>query len=228
MRYSDKTLSPGKQSARLFAYKHMTPAQKKKYHILIVGFDKDRGTFQCDDIPHLISLGVMPEHIIACGFGHATYKGAWVSASTWAAMVYGVVASDHEDIVATVLWAVRVGYKLGTVNVDLCGSVLQAGIVGAIMAVVGKDSLIFFTHCYRKDGLGGGDKAGTRLAYLERKLHRRPDSYMPYQSTGYDSNQRIINKGMAMCVNVFKRTYSCSKCTKVVEHPARHKKQCKG
>ncbi len=238
--YSNKTNSPDKWAARKAMYDNLTPTQKLGYHVVIVGWVKGVG-FTCDDIPYLISQGIKANKIIACGFGKEYVKEfayLQMNARDWAHRKYGVIASGVEDVVETVSWAQENGLKLGSVNVDLCTSLITSiWVAKAALAKVNNACPVFYTYCRRKDGLKyryakesdtSEFKDMRRKEYINTQLNRLPktEDRFYYRSVVRDNNGKVVKDGSNMCATIFRKQYKCGKCKLMGEHPSQHQKHC--
>ena len=230
--YGGKNESPGKHRVRSWEYSLLKrPDLYTKHHIVIASKD-------CGDIRYLLSLGVAPSKIIACDIDPA----ARVKAKE-----FGVVVSPYPSVQDTVLWAIASGFKIASINVDLCASLVEAcpilaPVLDAATCLQAAACLVFFTYRRGRDAavlrryskLHADD---ARKLYLMVEAGRFPDLTDTYHSFTRTS------QGSAMAANVFtirgkpglkpkvelpKRKYGCSACGGVdLPHPMIHRKLCK-
>lgn len=152
---------------------------RNKIHIVIASQD-------CGDIEFLRTIGVPAKNIIACDKDAVARENA---------AKYKVNVSPYNDIVDTVRWAKNVyKNKIGSVNVDLCDSVITvAPILAQIRTIVGQNTYVYCTFLRGHDpGFAKDDER--RLEYLGR-----PDAAIRYQS------KRKNNHGSPMCVAIYLR-----------------------
>jgi hypothetical protein len=235
--YSDKSQCQEKQDARNWMNKQLTQHQREQCHIVVVGFIPAKNgmmaRFVCDDIQDYIHRGRSNKRIIACGVGKALVKTRTglkeMTAAEWAHQQYGVIASPVADVVETVAWAVSAGYKLGSVNADLCGYVSSVGTIGSsILRFV--SCPVFLTYVRFRDGLGVECKPNDAPEVKDvRRIQALRDitGIGAYDRFTYQSRTPGSN-GSPMCVSVFKRRYNCGICGMLDYHPSHHKKICDG
>jgi hypothetical protein len=221
--YKDKSRSDEKHTARTRGYSHLVEWMIRLFHVVIVGWDEKTNQFTCDDIPHLnMNHGIPYERIIVCGFG-CEYRckrpcSHESRAVRWAQQHYpGVIASPFTGIVETVKWVLEQGFRLGSVNVDLCGALATAlPIVCQVLAMVHR-SLVLFTHNRRHNV---NDEVREKL--VTRECGRKPDDHLNYYSGTAREDGGHNRDGTAMRVNVFLPRYKCGTCGKLGAHPSLH------
>lgn len=226
--YGGKLESPGKAKARSWGYALLKrPDLYQKHHIVIASRD-------CGDIRYLLGLGVEPNRIVACDIDPVARAMA---------KQYGVTVSPHPRIEDTVKWAQAMGWALGSVNVDLCCSLLDAApIAGAVLGVLQGTVLALLTYRRGRDATVLGCRPEempdtSRMEYLAVHTKCKPNATETYHSF------TRTNQGSAMGVAAFfvkgkpgrkakvqapEKQYLCHKCKRMGAHPMKHRKVCPG
>jgi hypothetical protein len=192
-RYEGKLASVEKTTARAMAYRYVKREGYLygKYHIVIA-------SVECGDIHLLRELGLAGK-IIACDVDPKAKEAA--------SRIPGVILSPFADIVETTRWAIGKRYDIGSINLDLCSSVVYgAPMLKSILDLA--PCPVIYTYCRREGKLGPKILGYTiplhpakvqhlRAKYLRKQVGRKPVSTEPYES---DTNK---DKGSHMVVSIF-------------------------
>ncbi len=191
--YKSKAGAIEKISARALAYKWIKRMGflYGKYHIVIASKD-------CGDINLLLTIDPKMK-IIACDTDPKAMKAA--------AKIPGVILSPFSDIVETTRWAIGKGYDIGSINVDLCCSILYG--LPVLKPILDMATCpVIYTYAKRegKDGprLLGYTKPcipdkvqSCRSKYIRKHTKKKPVITEPYES---DTNDRRVGSHMLMCI----------------------------
>jgi len=186
-KYGGKIESLGKERCRMRGYELCGRALWDTYHIVIASRD-------CGDIIALRGKNVNPNKIIACDTDeHALFCVQQ--------MHRGVIISPHPTIRDTVRWAISQGYKIGSINVDLCESLVTTmpvfeGVWNVVQEA-GIKVVLMFTFLRGRDATIVRDCVDTDKARENHVIHHvgvTPtfmDGYNSYTSAKQGSNMAV-------------------------------------
>jgi len=189
--YGGKNESAGKTFARAWGYALLQRAKLySMFHIVIASQD-------CGDIRFLLGLGVRPDRIIACDIDPKAVE---------IARTFGVIISPLPRIEHTVAWAQVQRFAIGSINVDLCCSLLGGvNILGPILAAAAPLTLFTFRRgrdstLLKRQKEQHGVKFNNdhlRALYVQEKVGE-----LPGKQESYHSSTRT-NQGSAMGIAAF-------------------------
>lgn len=221
--YGGKLESPAKMRVRAMGYVSIGRQLWTTAHVVIASKD-------CGDIKFLLSMGVSPTLIVACDVDPKARE---------AAAQYGVVISPHPRIEDTVEWAYSMGYNIGSVNIDLCETMLNCTpVVASVHATIrrlGIKCVVMYTFARHRDAtvlhtFPYLSPEGARLAYMCAAGVPGPTIMDGYQSYTWSSIGSPM--GFYMWKVSGKRGrkagYMCHACHEMGDHPSKHRKVCKG